>query len=291
MYEHFTSFDKRKQLASLTASLPVEFHTPTIDKLTILADFKYYEKTMLEMQGHPDMMENPRIDHSMHYAYRLSLASDFFIQIAHPTETNVQNLRIEFNPNKCNPIDSIFHFLLPRIRNKRISRVDYAIDYPFSLAEWQPTTERPRKMCRYHSPTGQSETTYLGSPNSGNQYRIYDKVAEQLANNLVPDHPVHWRIEQQFNLTKNQETWMLRPFEDLILWKPDSYTGNFIDDAILDKLYEDPHNWSRLTSHQRRKYRAIIKDHDRVEHPPIHPVTTFQHGKQPLEAFITALLA
>lgn len=288
MYGHFTTFDKRKQQAILTACLPVKFDTPTIDKLTLLADLRHWEKTLQELQFHQDVIDIRPLPRDPNYSYYVETASDFQITVAHPS-ASVQHLRIEFNPNKCNPIDTVWHWLLPKMKNKRISRVDIAIDYQQDLSLWQPTTEKPRKMARWNAPNGQLETTNLGMRKSGNQYRIYDKRAEQIHNHIEPAHDIHWRIEQELRLDRGTEFWMIKPFADLILWRPDTFTGNYIDDLVLNDLYNNPDNWARLPPSRRRTYRRMIKDTSRVCHPPFHPVTTFQRGLSPLREFIEKL--
>jgi len=283
MYAQFTSYDHEKQLASLTASLPTRFAHPTIDKLTLLADFRHYTKAMERIQLHADCIDI-QPDYSRHYQYRVETASDLFIQITCPVSSPVPHVRIEFNPNKLNPIGTLWHTLLPMLKNKRLSRIDYAIDYDHDLSLYQWTTERPRTGNIFYGADQSIETIYLGKRNSDNQYRIYDKAKEQGTTGT------HWRIEQQLRLGTTTEFWMLRPFADLIGWKPDTFTGNYTDDLHLHDLHKHPNNWKRLSRRGRVKYRAMIKDSSRVLHMPVKPVTTFQQGARPLEAFLEDLL-
>lgn len=296
MYQHFISYRPEVQLASLTASLSTRFVHPTIDKLTLVADFRYYQKNIEQLSRHNDFLDIVP-DYSMHYQKRLRTASDLFVQLACPVSSPVPNVRIEFNPNKMDTTGSLWHTLLPMLRNKRITRIDYAIDYNSDLSEWQFTTTKARKTHRYNSPNGKLETLYLGTPSSTDQYRIYDKALEQKQNpSSITGVPCttdfhHWRIEQQFTLDKNTEFWMLRPFEGLIAWKPDTFTGDFIDDLVLTSLHTDHKNWARLSRRQYSTYRKLIKDATRVVHMPVKPVTTFKQGYPALEQFLKELLA
>lgn len=290
MYRHFTSYLPEIQLASLTASLPVKFNIPTIDKLTLLADFRHFEKNVQELSKHNDFLDTIP-DRSMHYDRRIRTASDLFIQVAPMSNKVIPNLRIEFNPNKFDYRGSLWHTLYPMLRNKRFTRIDYAIDYQQDLSQYQWQTEKPRSGNIYHSSTNKTETVYLGCRTSSNQYRIYNKSAEQKSQGMEPSHSVHWRIEQQFKLSTKTEFWMLRPFSDLVGWKPDTFTGDYIDDLVLSDLHEIQSNWARLSSSRYRHYRKLIKDSSRVQHMPLKPQTIFEQGKTPLEAFLKELLS
>jgi hypothetical protein len=230
-----------------------------------------------------------------HYNYQIRTASDLYIQMTLQPGRQVPNLRIEFNPNKFDYRGSLWHTLLPMLKNKRLTRIDYAIDYQQDLSEYSWTTEKARSGNIFFGEKNETQTIYLGKRTSPDQYRIYDKLKEQgddvpRDHSLAPDTP-HWRIEQQFTLDTKTEFWMLRPFDTLIGWKPDTFTGEFIDDLVLKELHSNPNSWKRLTPHHFKKYRRLIKDHSRVQHFPIKPVTTFQQGFPPLEAFLKELLA
>jgi len=289
MYAHLTSFIEEKQLASLTASFTTKFLQPSIDKLTLLADFRNPERDINSLQKHNDFMDTIPC-HARHYEYQIRTASDLFIQLALNPSRIVPNLRIEFNPNKFDYRGSLWHRLLPMLKNKRLTRIDYAIDYQQDLSEYSWTTEKARSGNIFFGEKGETETIYLGKRTSPDQYRIYDKAKEQGECALAATSP-HWRIEQQFTLDTKTEFWMLRPFETLIGWKPDTFTGDFIDDLVLKELHSNQNSWKRLSRHNFNKYRRMIKDHSRVQHFPIKPVTTFQQGFPPLEAFLKELLA
>lgn len=289
MYPHLTTAHPERQLASLTASLLTRnVHTPTIDKITILADLRNYQTNLEKIQLHPDLIDIEP-DYSMHYKNRLKLASDLFVQLACPVSAPVPHLRIEFNPNKFNPTHTLWPTLFPMLKNKRISRIDYAIDYPADLSTWGFTTDRPRKMQTFQAPSGKLETLYLGTRTSKNQYRIYDKAKEQGQCDSLATSPL-WRIEQQFTLDTKTEFWMLRPFSDLTVWRPSDMTGDYIDDLVLTDLSKNSKNWARLSRRKYAYYRKLIQDTHVVHHLPQKPVTTFQQGYPPLKAFLEDLL-
>jgi len=289
MYEHITSYSREKQLASLTASITTKFLQPTIDKLTLLADFRNPEANLETLQKHNDCLDIIS-NHDRHYEYQLRTASDIRITFTLQPARQVPNLRIEFNPNKFDTTGSLWLTLLPMLKNKRYTRIDYAIDYNCDLSEYQWSTERGRKGNIYHGSNGEYETIYLGVRNSADQYRIYDKAKERGESDSLTTS-LHWRIEQQFTLDKQTSPFSINPFANLIGWKPDTFTGDYKDDLILSDLHANPNNWKRLTRHETTKFRRLIKDANRVCHMPVKPVTTFNNGYPLLETFLRQLLA
>lgn len=284
MYANNTSSARKIQLAPLIASLPCKNQRPSIDRLVILGDFKNIEKNTLALSHHNDYCDVVNAAHPYHY--RIRTASDLHIQVADKT-SHVQNVRIEWNPNKLtSPQDTLLPLLLPMLKHKRYSRIDYAIDYAEDLSQWSFTTTRPRKRVKFISPADKLETLYLGVRTSADFYRIYDKAKEQ---EMVDDVNL-WRIEQQFNLDKDTEYWMLRPFADLVAWKPSDMTGKYIDDLVLADLHANPENWSRLSDFLRRKYRTLAQNANHASQMQIHPSEAFLAGYQPLADFLGQLL-
>jgi len=268
------------QLAPLIASLPCN-NQPILDRITILGDFKNLEKNTHEISHHNDYLDV--VNAGFPYNYRIRTASDLFIQIAN-SESIVQNVRIEWNPSKLNTNGTLLPLLLAMMKNKRFSRIDYAIDYEIDLSEFQFQTTRPRKRVKFISPSNKLETLYLGTRNSSDFYRIYNKAVEQDQSGTL------WRIEQQFNLDKKTDFWMLRPFADLIAWKPSDMTGAYIDDLVLADLHANPENWARLSDFLKRKYRRIASNPEYTSHLEIHPSESFLSGYQPLADYLTQLL-
>jgi hypothetical protein len=275
-----TTAKAEKQLAPLIASLLVD-NQPILDRLTVLGDFKNPDKNSLKISRHNDYLDI--VNAPFPYNYRIRTASDLHIQIAN-TDSQVQNVRIEYNPAKLDPDGTLLPLILPMLKNKRFSRIDYAIDYKEDLSEFNFSTTRSRKRVKFFSPADKLETLYLGTRNSSDFYRIYNKAVEQDQEGTL------WRIEQQFNLDKNTEFWMLRPFADLIAWKPSDLTGSYIDDLVLADLNSNPENWARLTDFLRRKYKRMITQPERVSQFEIHPSEQFLAGYQPLADYLTKIL-
>jgi len=276
-----TTAAAEKQLAPLIASLPCN-NQPILDRLTVLGDFKHPERNSLKISRHNDYLDI--VNAPFPYNYRVRTASDLHIQIAN-TDSQVQNVRIEWNPAKLNPNGTLLPVILPMLKNKRFSRIDYAIDYDQDLSEYHFTTTRPRKRVKFLSPADKLETLYLGVRTSSDFYRIYNKAAEQNHEGTL------WRIEQQFNLDKQTEFWQLRPFADLIAWKPSDLTGNYIDDLVLADLSSNPENWARLSEFLRRKYRNIAANPERTLHLQNSPSELFKAFAQPIAAFLEEVLS
>jgi len=270
------------QLAPLIASLP-NVNQPIIDRITVLGDFKNLEKNTHEISHHNDYLDI--VNSAFPYNYRIRTASGIHVQIANP-DSPVQNVRIEWNPAKLDTNGTLLPLLLAMMKNKRFSRIDYAIDYAINLSEYQFKTDRPRKRVKFISAAEKLETLYLGTRKSADFYRIYNKALEQ---DMV-DSVNLWRIEQQFNLEKNTEFWMLRPFADLTVWKPTDMTVHYVDGLILKDLHANPENWARLTDFARRKYKRLVSNPDYTSQLEIHPSETFHSGYQPLADYLTSIL-
>ena len=290
MYEHFTSQLREKQLASLIASNNIQnVMKPQIDKLTLLFDFRYPEKNISTICKHNDYIsEHPSKNRRLGYQYTLETASGLHIDIAPFKHKTLQNCRIEFNPNKFNPVDTLFHTLLLCAKNIRISRIDYNIDYPIDLSIYQWQTEKARTQVLFVSPTNQLETLYLGKSSSADFYRIYDKAAElrkTQPEQLQPTTPL-WRIEHVFKLDTKTSTRQIKPFNSLYGWTPDTFTGDYHDDLILRDLHANPTNFNRLSTRKRASYRQMMKDHKRTVHPQEHPEKIYLTHCQPLHDFL-----
>jgi len=282
MYEHLTEKRGKEQLGLVTPSFRSKF-SPSVDRLTIVGDFFEYETNLSKLSEHMDWMDTVQAAHP--YRWTVRTASDLFVQVAEPNSL-VPNCRIDFNPNNFDPQGSLWHDLLRKLRpsSRRLTRVDYAIDYQEDLSLWSFETSKARKRNVYYSEDHKPETIYLGTNKSKDQYRIYDKAKEQ------GQDGIWWRIEHQLRLDRDQHWRFLRPFEDLTIWQPDDYTGDYVDDLILNDLHRNPSNMFRLSKHQRKKYRTMIKDCTRVKHKPVHPRQQFQEEFPQIEKFMTRLL-
>lgn len=98
------------------------------------------------------------------------------------THEESTNCFAEFNPNKVFPeFLSDFMFLLPRIKNISISRLDLAIDIPIAreylhLSRFKKTGGCSVYSCSYRS--FDNKTEYLGSHNSFGFTKLYNKQIE-----------------------------------------------------------------------------------------------------------------
>lgn len=186
------------------------------------------------------------------------------IQMKDRNETS-DNVRIDFNPNKCQregmlEILSLVHF-------SKITRLDIAVDYyGRDLSDLVWIDNKARKRVTYQTGAGKLETLYIGSGGSETSYRIYDKAKEQkdTANGLW------WRVEAQLR-PENLRAWSkqnilaLKPFGDVKAILP----GGTVQLAPREKamvywLTHEPNAWGELSSNTRSKYRELI---DKISEP------------------------
>lgn len=282
MYEHLIEKRVEGQPGPVTPGIRTNFGL-SVDWLTLVGSFFDYDKNLSKLSAHMDWMDTIPAAHP--YRWKVRLASELHVQVAEP-HSNVPNVRIDINPNKFNPEGTIWHDLVSKLkpRSRRLTRIDYAIDYQEDLSLWSYETDRARKSNAWYSQDRKLETLYLGANQSKDQYRIYDKAREQ------GQDVTWWRIEHQLRMDPDQHWRFLRPFQDLTIWQPSEYTGNYVDDLILNDLHRNHGNMFRLSKHNRQKYRNMMKDSTRVIHKPVHPRDQFQAEFPPVEKFISKLL-
>jgi len=285
MYDNFLTPGAGKTLAPLIASKSTQNVHATIDKLTLVFDLDWPERNLLDLTKHVDHIRYlPSKNKRIGYQYTIETASGLHVDLAPYKHPNLQDVRMEFNPNKFDPEGTLFFPLLNHAKWLRATRIDYAIDFPEDLSLYRWDTDNMRKKVKFESPNGNLETLYLGMSTSPDFYRIYDKAKEQ-------DEPgTLWRIEHVFKLTTKQHYTDLKPFDNLFGWRPDTFTGDYHDDVILADLFDNPRNFSRLSRRKQEHYRKLMKDHSRTVHQDITPATVYKATCQPLNNFLWNLM-
>lgn len=231
-----------------------------LDRLSFVADTTLHKNRDGELTSpqwdrfcnHPDVIGR----HSAKYPYRyqLKMASGYVVQFSDRT-ASLPEVRVDLNPAKLRGAEQSLSLLCSFLRNPRITRMDFAIDYCYDLSDWFIQSKSRLSSRCYHSASGRLETKYLGGPNSNLQIRVYDKALEQKQPGTL------WRVEAQVRLPANVTADMLEPFKDLRIWKPAE--GLSIQEAsMLYYLMDHPGEWSRLNPRTRRKLKAIADCED-----------------------------
>ena len=262
----------QNQPASLTAGKPIEFQRPVLDRVTLLGDFKHTDQNMETLSKHPDFEQSAWAKHP--YLQSLVTSSGIDIRVA-DQKAKVAQVRIDFNPAKIDTKGTLFEAILPMLKNKRFSRLDYALDTTTDLSEWSFTTANAKQTTTYRSRTGRLETLYLGSRESADQYRIYDK---QLESNLPMSL---WRIEQQLRFSPEDNFFLRLPFSDLVMFRFAADVDG-TDAIVLEAIARQPDHLSKLADFSRRKFRRLLKDSAKLTYCTPHPFHAFMAGFQPL---------
>jgi len=248
----------------------------SLDKLTIVGDFIYPERGLNTLSQLPDTTEDRLA--KFPYRYNINTISKTVIQLA-DKDAPVPNVRLSWNPTDLLQ-DNSARQILPLLKNKRPTRIDYALDYPLDLSGWIFATTQARKTSRICSPSGKLETLYIGSRESEHMYRIYDKAKEMRQSDGVTDSltptPDHlWRIELELKPKKTDWQFYL-PFNDLYVVHPNLHL-DIVDRVILDALRKEPELMGQLSRRIKEKYRQMIKEN--VLLTRLHP--------WPQDAFLT----
>lgn len=174
-------------------------------------------------------------------------------------------LRLDFNPNHGlqTPGGAWLLDLIASIENKHYSRGDFAFDilndsragayrvWKFGISQ-NIILGKKREM----------QTTYYGSPKSGQQIRQYNKLVEQKTKGKeLVDIDSWWRVELQLRTGKVDD--YPRLVQEMLR---DFYIPNYdgISDvtkqAMVYRLTNDPEFWGHLADRTRAKYRKLFKE-------------------------------
>jgi hypothetical protein len=254
---HFVSLDRLSFVGNLT--IPV--HPKTGERTSALwekflnsVDFKGRR-----FAGYP-------------YLYNLDTYSGVCIQIADQS-SEISDVRVDFNPNQCKGWENTVKAICANLRDIRITRTDYAIDYQIDLSEWQFTHNPLLKSCTYRSRSGQLETLYLGGADSPLRIRIYNK---QLESKLSEPR---WRIEAQCRFPVDVPYHTVLPFAGLTVCKP--YEGFSLKEQMAIEYFTNhPDKLSQMSKPYARKIRRLIDLGDNTVHlaPGPHELFLSQSG-------------
>ena len=168
-------------------------------------------------------------------------------------------MRLEFNPNKYRSTGGAEKYILEIIKTMNdihLSRRDIAIDiFGQDLNDYMILDDRGRKIIEYKDSNRRLETMYLGSKESDEQLRIYDKAKEQKIKDTK-----WWRIEGQMRGESAREFGM-NPFRKVRIVKKSDYKGLPLKErAILLLLQADPDSINELSKNSRTKYKRMLEE-------------------------------
>mgnify|MGYP001193049592 CR=1 FL=1 len=180
-------------------------------------------------------------------------------------ENKFSDIRIEFNPSKCekDEIIDILHCL----RNSRLTRVDVALDFEVDLREYKIFDSVARTDNMVRGLDKKIETYYFGSRTSYLFVRVYDKAREQ----KIKDGRLWWRFEAtvKHDFIELFLKGILNPFQGLRVFKPNYKDLTYTDEAVIRTILEDESFLGRMEKSARSRYRKKITSMPTSDEIPI----------------------
>jgi len=220
------------------------------------------------------------------YPYQTSVShvAGIHISFADPS-ADVPAVRFDFNPAKMvlNPKKILWPYLFA-LKNVRITRLDFAVDYPSDLSGCFFSLINPVKTTRYFSPSGKLETLYLGAPGSSSRFRIYDKALESKIYGQTL-----WRVEVQQNFGKDDRPSLdvSNPFHALTVSFPVPDGLSFTRQVMFLHLLAHPSDLSKLSKQAASEYQALLKQ--ATPDFLLSPVQVYEEQHRPFAEFVNWL--
>jgi hypothetical protein len=252
-----------------------------IDRITIVGDLSKPLRFLNRWQNNIDVNEMKIA--KFPYRHQWNSSCNYILQ-QKDRDADVPELRIEFNPNTLVPSTS-FYQIISNLLYPRITRLDFAVDYERDLSSYRFHTKIPKKSTSFFSRSGKLETHYIGSRNSGNLYRIYDKAKEQ------KEDGIKWRIEQEIHFRPDQNWETSEPFFDLEAYEPALDEKLMLSEqAMLCLIQHHPEKLGQLHARTRAKYKDLLKSGSGSHRLNPHPWDVYHHAKPRLRKMINAFL-
>jgi hypothetical protein len=224
--------------------------TCSIDNLTLLSSLKEKRQFQGFMNSWgADNIKSYKLNPDVYpYCESWLMTDGSYLQYANDTASTVPQVRLEFNPNKCNVANLLV--LNSMFKNRRPSRVDVAIDFDQDLSRYLWLCPG-MKSNRWYGRNGRLETLYYGASSSALQYRIYDKAVEQKAKGRT-----WWRVEAQSRYGPKDKVHLpVDLFQGLYAISPEQ--ADYQDRAVVHYLREFPEQMPDVTRWHKAKLLAL----------------------------------
>ena len=233
----------------------------SIDNVTIVGDL--VPKSSFEYILANSVLWNERYRAKYPYEWNWNGVDGSFLQ--YTRESNFSDIRIEFNPNKCEKDEVIT--ILTQLRNSSLTRLDIAFDFEVDLREYRIIDTMPRKEQIFKGIDKKIETYYFGSKTSNLFIRMYDKAKEQ----RVEQECTWWRIEAvlRHDILDYVLKGIVNPFEGLKIFKPNYANLNLTDEAVIRAMLEVEGFTGRMNKMQKSRYRKKITSMPTSDEIPI----------------------
>lgn len=249
-----------------------------LDKLTVMGDMPKVFETSFQLL----------LDHTPHASIIGSRTSyvtgQFYVQNENSiyfeydgllsSAMNRRNFKLEFNPSKIdeNQKEFIRTQIIPFLLDVSFSRLDISVDVDEKLSDYQFEIFG-RTRTYIHSRDGELATFYIGSRQSKNMIRVYDKKKQLLeVEEKEISEEVLWRLEFELKGRHFIDFLMKEGFDSLVGFRMIRY--DFSDLSAIDKIlcksfYLLSDDFSDLSKKKRWDIRKKLKECDGEDISPI----------------------
>lgn len=224
----------------------------TLDNLTIVGRAGYRLQSVL---GDSLLVKSYWQSPNGLYMHNYKMENGAFLQIDYKEDGNV---RLEFNPNKFRGQQNEKYLteIIGQIVGADFSRRDIAVDlHNLKMNDYYYLDLGSRSLIEYKNRKKELETVYMGSADSDERMRGYNKAIEQGLKN------VEWvRIEAQLRREKARALYY-NPFEKMRVVKkyPEEYKKLSVTEKMaVTALMADESLWSELDKKTRKKYKELL---------------------------------
>lgn len=267
----------------------------SVDNLTIVGTPKYKGSQIRALLISKGFVNQHWMTPNKRYHDNYTLLGGGLLQVTHDTgfydKTGnvVQQMRLEFNPNKIYDNGKLlpeYLDILKLIQEPKITRKDIAIDLMgIDLNEWMIIDYSSRKRIEYKSSNMKLETLYFGSKFSDIRHRIYNKTLEQ---GLEDKNLKWWRVEAQIRKEKAEMTNFNAFSKVRIVSKQDFLHHDVRTRAMLFYLQANPDAMKELSVNARTKYKKLLGE--QIEHWFIDLEGMAEEAKKEIQSDIASWL-
>ena len=237
----------------------------TIDKIRFTGDFNigYIDKILLYSDPNLNFQHDEGFNRFWGY-YEGSNGERVNFEFNQPkaTATKSRNTWVEWNPNKFKNddlgvlIDVLFKFM----NNTHLTRIDLAFDIQTDLSNYRVFKHNAMQQRIFLNRKSQIETMYIGSPNSNNHVKIYNKKLQLgKEENTYIDLEHLWRFEITLKSKKIYD--FRNALNNVDLYLPNyEMVESIPEKAMLYFLDNHPNHWADLHENTRTKYRKLLKE-------------------------------
>lgn len=237
----------------------------SIDKIRFTGDFNigYVDKILLYDDPNLNFSHDEDFNRFWGY-YEAGNGERVNFEFNQPkaTATKSRNTWVEWNPNKFpkDDLNVLIEVLFRFMNNTHLTRIDLAFDIQEDLSNYRVFKNVAMQQRIFLNRKSQLETMYIGSPNSSNHVKIYNKKLQlQKEENTYLDLEHLWRFEITLKSKKIYD--FRKALNNIDLYLPNyEMVESIPEKAMLYFLDNHPNHWDDLHENTRTKYRKLLKE-------------------------------